>query len=94
MAKKRKTKEQKRLADLRHNFKHAYTLDNSSVTQPKLHVSKKSEVITTSISTNAYPYLKKDLSKTALLTLGILIFQLVLLAILKSHILSIPGLTY
>ena len=94
MAKKRKTKEQKRLADLRHNFKHTYTVVSSSITQPKLHVLQKSEVITTSMSTNAYPYLKKDLSKTALLTLGILIFQLVLLAILKSHIFVIPGLTY
>jgi hypothetical protein len=94
MAKKRKTKEQKRLADLRHNFKHAYTFVNPSSTQPKQDIAKKYENTTTTVLTNAYPYLKKDLSKTALLMFAILTFQLVLFTILKNHIFVIPGLNY
>jgi hypothetical protein len=94
MAKKRKTRDQKKLADLRHNFKHAYTFVESRSAQEKPQIAEKFENLTATVSVNAYPYLKKDLSKTALLTLGILIFQLVLFTILKNHIFVIKGLTY
>ena len=94
MAKKRKTREQKKLADSRHSFAHTRTYTASSSFDLKPQFSGKIEAKTTVIPQNAYPYLKKDLSKTALVTLGILIFQAVLFTVLKNHILVIPGLNY
>jgi len=94
MAKKRKTREQKKLADLRHTFTHVPSL----VTTPSLNLKQinsiKIEAKTAVLTQNSYPYLKKDLSKTVLLTLGILIFQAILFAILKNHIIVIPYLSY
>lgn len=95
MAKKRKTREQKKLADLRHNFTHVHAL----ITTPSFDFKKqlpitKIEANATVIYDEAYPYLKKDLSKTALLTLGILAFQIILFMSLKNHIFVIPGLAY
>lgn len=94
MAKKRKTREQKRLADSRHSFTHTrvYTTSSSYELKPKF--STKIEAKTIVVPQNNYPYLKKDLSKTALITLGILIFQAVLFAVLKNHLLVFPGLNY
>ena len=97
MAKKRKTKEQKRLADLRHTFRHVLVSQVSST--PKISAQSK-ESISLSYRPNpqglvtTYPYLKKDLSKTSILTLGILIFQIILFALLKNHVLTIPGIGY
>jgi hypothetical protein len=95
MAKKRKTREQKKLADLRHTFTHtarAYVTGSSFDLKPT-HIPT-FEAKTAVIPLNAYPFLKKDLSKTALLTLGILIFQGLLFMVLKNHIFVIPGLSY
>ena len=95
MAKKRKTRDQKKLADLRHNFTH-------SISEQKVHLEAKIQTQTTKplfkpqaiSSVNAYPFLAKDLSKTALLTAVILGFQIVLFVLVKNHTLIIPGLTY
>jgi hypothetical protein len=97
MAKKRKTREQKRLADLRHTFTHIYAPVASATASSfnlKQTISNKSEVKTITIPHNAYPFLKKDLSKTALLTLGILIAQALLFIVLKNHIFVIWGINY
>ena len=97
MAKKRKTKEQKKLADLRHDFSHTFVIKAPSETRKQLQSNK---VITSIVTeqnqthTNSYPYLAKDLSKTAVLTAVILTLQIILFAALKNHILTIPGLTY
>lgn len=94
MAKKRKTRDQKKLADLRHNFSHSYS---PSYTTPKTLntlINTKIEAKTTVINRNEYPFLKKDLSKTALLTLSILLFQTLLFLSLKNHIFMIPGINY
>jgi hypothetical protein len=94
MAKKRKTKEQKKLADLRHNFEHTYKLPASPSVSIKPAYNTKIEAKTSTISINSYPFLKKDLSKTGLLTLGILAFQIILFFILKNHIIVLPGINY
>jgi hypothetical protein len=94
MAKKRKTKEQKRLADLRHEFTHSYAFNPSPSVSQKPQLNIKTEAKTITINQNLYPFLKKDLSKTALLTMGILIFQAILFLSFKNHFISIPGLNY
>jgi len=97
MAKKRKTRQQKILADLRHNFRHTLVnqVPSSEKIQPQpasgISLSYKPNLQT---SINTYPYLVKDLSKTGVLTLAILIFQIILFALLKNHVLIIPGISY
>jgi len=96
MAKKRKTREQKILADERHNFSHTFTsqapLTLKIPTQITPSVLMQKPQKTTAL--NAYPYLVKDLTKTVILTAGIFIFQLVLFTLLKNHALMIPGISY
>lgn len=87
MAKKRKTKEEKKLADTRHTFHHqasqlVYEIKPSIV---KNQVSQ---------STIAYPYLINDLRRTALLSSAIIALQVVLFFILKNHLINIPGISY
>ena len=101
MAKARKTREQKKLADLRHNFTHSlvkntYSKPNS---EAKTTLDVKENPITllktqSIISLNEYPYLMKDLSKTGILTALILGLQIILFFLLKNHTLKIPGLIY
>ena len=97
MAKKRKTKEQKKLADSRHSFSHnianqpVFTIKtnikestlNNSLKKPETYSSKET-----------YPFLIKDLSKTGILTAAILGFQVILYFLLTKHSLRIPGLIY
>jgi hypothetical protein len=97
MAKKRKTREQKKLAGLHHNFTHA--LNSQIPPAVKIQIQAKDVISPLSkpnqqISTNKYPYLVKDLSKTGALTLGILAFQIILFVLLKNHIATIPGIGY
>jgi hypothetical protein len=97
MAKKRKTREQKQLADLHHKFIHTLNGQISPVVkiqiQPKGIISSQNKP-NQPTSTNKYPYLIKDLSKTGMLTLGILAFQIILFALLKNHAVTIPGISY
>lgn len=97
MAKKRKTREQKKLADLRHNFTHA--LVKNTISEAKIRTlpkekSQASEKLTTITTLNEYPYLMKDLSKTAMLTAAMLSLQFLLFFLLKNNIINIPGLIY
>ena len=111
MAKKRKTRQQKILADLRHNFNHAivnqkmpsvnipakresYKQKFPSEQVQKTALIKTAQKFQSPSSANAYPYLIKDLSKTGILTVAILTFQITLFFLLKNHILIIPGLNY
>ncbi|HUD09714.1 MAG TPA: hypothetical protein VMR77_02850 [Patescibacteria group bacterium] len=96
MAKKRKTREQKILADLRHNFKHNF-ISQAPLTekiQTQITPSIMMPITQKTAALNAYPYLIKDLTKTAMLTLGIFAFQIILFALLKNHVLIIPGISY
>ncbi|MGA2967962.1 MAG: hypothetical protein ABSD69_02230 [Candidatus Levyibacteriota bacterium] len=96
MAKKRKTREQKILADLRHNFKHTFTSQTPPAVriQTQIVPSLANQTTPKVTALNQYPYLIKDLTKTALLTAGIFIFQLILFTLLKNHALIIPGISY
>lgn len=97
MAKRRKTREQKKLADLRHNFTHSFVQNVHSEAKIKLETKEDpiiSEKIQTVSSLNEYPFLIKDLSKTGVLTTLILGFQIILFFLLKNHTLKIPGLIY
>lgn len=109
MAKKRKTRQQKIIADLRHNFNHPTvnqapfeTKLSSKNNIPELKIPltqiKSRNLKPTKIqdlnSLNNYSYLVKDLSKTGLLTIAILSFQVILFLLLKNHTLIIPGLNY
>jgi hypothetical protein len=88
MAKKRKTRAQKKLSDLRHNFSHSLSQTTG--------FQFNRDIKTTAIKTyaNSYPYLVKDLSKTGILTISILIAQLILYFLLTNHLFKIPGLNY
>ncbi len=96
MAKRRKTRKQKVLADLRHNFSHNLIGQAPLAERVKVQFSpgilegKSSKTV----ALNAYPYLAQDLLKTGILTLSILAFQILLFALLKNHILTIPGIYY
>lgn len=90
MAKHKKTREQKKLSDLRHNFKHQIVNNTFEVKASSVKNSENSPLTT---HTN-YPYLVKDLTKTLTLTTAIISAQLVLFAILKNHIITIPNLSY
>jgi hypothetical protein len=97
MAKKRKTREQKKLADLRHSFRHV--LVSQITPAAKIQVQPKNifslpDRPNPQILVGAYPYLVKDLSKTGVLTLGILAFQVILFTLLRNHVLTIPGIGY
>jgi hypothetical protein len=96
MAKKRKTREQKILAETRHNFSHTFTgqVPFTAKIQTQINPSILTQTTPKTAALNAYPYLIKDLSKTAILTAGIFIFQIILWALLKNHALIIPGISY
>lgn len=97
MAKKRKTREQKKLADLRHSFIHdlvSKEISETKITLPTKDLISPLEKTKIPSQTNLYPHLIKDLSKTGLLTTAILTIQIVLFFLLKNHTLAIPGLNY
>jgi hypothetical protein len=96
MAKKRKTREQKILADLRHNFRHNLISEAPAAGKVKLQLVPitTEQKPQTAIALNSYPYLVQDLVKTGVLTLFIFAFQIILFTLLKNHILTIPGIGY
>ncbi len=88
MAKRKKTREQKMIADMRHQV---YSLDNIS---SSLLVKKKPTVINLNTQISTVSYLKHDILKTFYLTGAILFSQILLLILLKNHILKIPFVSY
>ncbi len=91
MAKKRKTREQKKLADLRHNFTHQEILNTLETKPAFTKIETKKPVVTTYSS---YPYLAKDLTKTFVLSASIIAIQILLFISLKIHLIKIPGISY
>lgn len=98
MAKHRKTRKEKEIADSRHSFTHNFV--SQTPYQVKFDAPTKAKSLDKSgakpqaISTSAYSYLVKDLSKTAILTAAILAFQIILFFLFQHHILAISGLNY
>ena len=99
MAKKRKTRQEKIIADLRHNFTHiAVSQTNTEIklenSNSNLIINSAKKIQSPAQVKNAYPYLAKDLSKTAFLTAGVLTFQILFYILLVKHLIMIPGLNY
>jgi hypothetical protein len=102
---KRKTRQQKIIADLRRQINASQIKSaplekkvekreqplSPSLNLPTLHLSEKKPAVSTFTNT---AYLIKDLRKTAILTTSIVAVQLILLIILKNHILIFNGLVY
>ena len=86
MAKHKKTLEQKKLADMRHQV---YSLDN---------YIKESFIQKSPLETQSYvastSYLKHDIFKTAIISFSILASQVVLNIALRNHILKLPLVSY
>lgn len=105
MAKKKKTRQQKIIADLRRQVYASQSESNlviekkvekqeqspSSFRLPTVTAIEKKQSFATAINTS---FLVKDLQKTAILTASIVAVQLILLFILKSHIFVLNGLIY
>jgi hypothetical protein len=97
---KRKTRQQKIIADLRRQ------LSSSEIEQIKIkepqekpttkysYEEKKVEIKATQHLMYTNPYLSKDLIKTAFLTTGIVLGQLILFYLFRQHILILPGISY
>ena len=102
MAKKKKTRQQKIIADLRRQV----NASQSHVEETQKREEKRENPVTISLSnaattirkpqifTNTYPYLVNDLRKTAILSLAIVFAQLIFLFVLRNHIVTIDGLIY
>ncbi len=88
MAKRKKTREQKIVADSRHQ---TYSLSNFS---PTFSVKNIAPVVTPGTQTTTISYLKHDILKTSTLTAAILLFQILLLVLLKNHVIRIPVISY
>lgn len=106
MAKKKKTRQQKIIADLRRQIS-ASQPESNLVIEKK--IEKKEQVSSFNLKESYLPekkqsvstyslvntsYLIKDLRKTTVLTLSIIAAQLILLFILRSHMFVLNGLIY
>ncbi len=88
MAKRKKTLEQKKLADM---HRQVYSLNNYSPVSPlkkEIPSTYKQPISTTTL------YLKHDILKTLSLTLAILGLQILLFILLKNHIIKVPLVSY
>ena len=86
-AKHRKTLKQKIISDYRH---HIYTLEDRNFSTP-------SPTITNTLinsSSHSYSYVLSDVSKTAILTIFIIIGELILFFLLKNHMIVLPEISY
>ena len=107
MAKKKKTRQQKIIADLRRQVYASQPESNPLIVEKK--TEKKEESVSFNLKESFLPekkqssststlvntsYLINDLRKTTILTLSIVALQLVLLFILRSHIFVLNGLIY
>jgi len=89
--KHQKTRKEKIIADYRHNV---YTLETSisPLPSPSLNVALSDVVINP--NSQSYSYVLKDVLKTGLLTLSIIVGELVLYFLFKNHIIAILRISY
>ena len=96
MAKKKKTRHQKMLADLRHKI----SLSEISQPTPAYTIAapvtavQKTVIKPSTAFANTNPYLLQDIRKTGLLTLSLLAAQFLLFILLQYHVVKIPGISY
>ncbi len=104
MTKHKKTKQEKIIADLHRKLQSQSQKSPSisaSHTHPqtpslysynaKIAVSKK---VTTTASLNNLVLIRHDILKTVIVTIAIVVSQILLLSLLKSHVIKIPFVTY
>jgi len=104
---KRKTRQQKIIADLRRQLSttkiepvRTQILTRDKLATEETPQEKKVNTVINNIVKDtkhlAYtnPYLAKDLRKTAILTTGIILAQLLLFFLFRQHILILPGISY
>lgn len=89
MAKYKKTLEQKKLSDMRHQ---AYSLSEFTTSfsfknQGNINPEK-------TIAASSTSYLKQDILKTTAISLSILFLQILLFISLKNHLLKLPLVSY
>ncbi|MEX2013069.1 MAG: hypothetical protein WD967_01560 [Candidatus Levyibacteriota bacterium] len=88
MAKRKKTLEQKKLADM---HRQVYSLNNySPAASPRKEVQNTHHESQLTIAS----YLKRDILKTTILTASILSFQILLFILLKNNIVKVPFISY
>lgn len=103
---KKKTRKQKVIADLHrqlYSLKSQAFINSQPLQEEKSTDSPKIETVSpvvlnkplqSNLTTTIFPYLRKDMSKTGILTMSILALQFILFFLLKSHILKLPGIVY
>ena len=101
MGKKRKTYKEKVISDLRRKVRN-FEESNSVSLEPKIKYTpiktpvKQPAIVNSNFhneDTN-YLYLIKDISKTGILAVSFVVLQIVLFTILKTNVISIPGINY
>lgn len=94
MAKKKKTRQQKIIADLRRKIE-PETPEISKETIKKQHsIPQTGGSSGAKINTSLYPYLAADLKRTGILTSAVVLAQIILYFLLTNNILNIPRLSY
>ena len=108
MAKHKKTKQQKIIADLRRQLQYENQTTSSKKPSTEQAISNQAKTISLpkefsyknpsenlqNKTKTAYPYLKHDLFKTGVLTSSIVFAQLFLFFLLKNHIIILPMVKY
>lgn len=106
MGKKRKTYKEKLISDLRRKqnryegaMTSSFQVSASVETVPQnpnqeLIQNQIGERQPTRLAIAQYPYLLKDITKTAILTASIIAIQILIFIILRNRILVFPGVTY
>ncbi len=101
MAKKKKTRQQKIIADLRRKISNENLSSQNTVlakvNTPQVKITKKEIPIvlkTEKKDEQNYAYLKRDLRKTAILTGSVVAAQIILFLVLTNKLIILPGLSY
>jgi len=93
MNKKRKTRKKKVLSDL-HRKLYLARVVIPSVKEETADLREKIKIPQPAIVINNYPYLVKDITNTAFVTVLIIAFQIFLFLMLKFHVITLPGINY
>lgn len=96
MGKRRKTYKEKLISDLRRKVYSLEGLNTASFEPEKKNqqANRPSSTSSAVLLQNPYPYLLKDISKTAILTGSIIAVQILLFFVLKKHIVVLPWVSY
>lgn len=93
MSKHKRTREQKKIADLRRQIYYSLGKDHVSTFEIN-HPKEKENKFRSSVLINAYPFLARDILKIGILTATILTLQVILFFLLKKHIITLPNISY